>query len=411
MLNQLPSLFFIPVFMCFLLMFFSIPGSIAGLEMSSFLLFCLLVLRELYLKLNRQKSVFVASGFHRYFLLLWLWIIISSYLAGLSSSVVYDSFVSGRFALVFIVVYTAIYMFPDKIRSLSPLFHIHFAWIAVYGTIQAFRAWEFPLGQGALPEIIRVQGFFSNTMTYSYVFGMWFCFFMANLITSRQKNWKSILLWLCCILMGISLIFTLTRGMWIAVLISCGIIALLSKGFKKKLMLAGLGLAMLVMLATPSIRSRVLSSWDLNNTSNSMRVEIWKAHLSVGLDHFWTGTGTGGKAEKLKKYYEKNPGQYNIISHAHNNYIEVFSSNGIIGLILYVGLFLCLTIKSLQIYLAAQNNELKKLALGAFAAQLVFHIGGLTECTFFDYEVVYSLIIICAVLIGVYRSKYLPKAY
>lgn len=416
MIDKVANFFSGLILLFFLLLFFSVPGSIAGLEISNFLLFVASFLVEIFFRIKFKKGFFRKTGVNALLFVLWAWMILGSYVNELSDKVIYDTFVYGRFVLVFVGLVSYFSFCSGKIYRLKPLYHIHFSWIAIFSVIHAFILSNFrDLGFSVIfsEHLVRVHGFFSNTMTYSYVFGVWFCYFLGNLlIQSKSSPWKKLLVF-TVLAIGLSLLFTLTRGVWIAVTVSSLVMLLMAKIKINKRFFAGALLSLVLAISLlPNLRNRFLSIGDLTNQSNSMRLEIWKTHLNIGLENVFWGTGFGGKAEALKAYYAANPSNFNVISHAHNNFIDIFSSMGIVGLFLFLMFFGFLLFKAWHAFRVSEDLSIKRAALGSFGGQLCFHIGGLTECTYLDYEVVYSFIILNAMFIGflIYSKSNLSKS-
>lgn len=69
--------------------------------------------------------------------------------------------------------------------------------------------------------------------------------------------------------------------------------------------------------------------------SSSVRLLIWKGTLSLSLEHFWTGVGTGDIKDELMKFYKKS-GMNTALElklNPHNQFLETFLAIGIFGLL------------------------------------------------------------------------------
>lgn len=330
--------------------------------------------------------------------MLWLWSVLSVHLSGASGNSVYSAFVGGRFVIVLGVLPFAISMVYKRFQNLRPFFHIHFLWISVFAIYQAFtgiylKNWSFQ--REFFEGIYRSKGFFSNTMTFSYVFAIWFAYFLPFIWASKsKKGFRSILLLLCAFLMFCSLVLTQTRGMWIA-LVVVGVFFLYLYGGKNKILksIGMLAALFIVVLVVPTLRERFFSIFNPENLSNSIRLELWSVHWEIIKENWLFGAGGANKIEVLKAYYSTHNLTHNFLGHAHNNLLEITARGGLLGLSLYLAGFGGIFVYQLKMLknLSHQSSVFVKASL---AGQIVFHVGGMTECTFLDYEVVYSLVVV-----------------
>lgn len=111
-------------------------------------------------------------------------------------------------------------------------------------------------------------------------------------------------------------------------------------------------------LAFPSSRQRILETADelrsiekmVNNKQTNHRVFIWQYGWQVCQENLWFGTGTGAADDALniklkdcdadfwngKRTYKLSEKRYNY----HNAFLQHFATNGIIGFLLFCGLFI-----------------------------------------------------------------------
>lgn len=89
-----------------------------------------------------------------------------------------------------------------------------------------------------------------------------------------------------------------------------------------------------------SLRSRLINSFDLTDkASTSTRLEIWRANIQMFLDHPFIGVGYWRNTELLAKY-SANISNEDLKAHAHNQYLQILSTNGIIGLLAYLSIMI-----------------------------------------------------------------------
>ena len=76
-------------------------------------------------------------------------------------------------------------------------------------------------------------------------------------------------------------------------------------------------------------------------SSLGTRFEMWKASLHIIKDKPILGAGESSKNAIKKKLIEENQAPKSILNvHAHNDYLETFSTKGIVGLFLLLGIYL-----------------------------------------------------------------------
>lgn len=378
---------------------FSALGSIAGMELSFFFLAILTVLQI--------KRIFVNGIFKRpifpilsLFILFAINILFSDLLSGASSAFYRENLLASRF-VIDLVVLTAIFscLGYESLKKAYPWFSIHFLWLSLFGVYQGLTGWVLndwdwvnELGQG----IYRTRGFFSNTMTYSYVFAIWMVLYFSLILGNKPKSKKDLVPILAFFFCGLSLLFTQTRGMWIA--LACGVLFIVYQSARKYFFRIAVGTGAffaLLLVTVPGMSQRFMSIFDFQNLSNNIRLELWKIHLSLFLEKPVFGQGFQSKELALSNYYKNNESIHSFMGHAHNNLMQIASSMGLLGLSLYVATFLGVFVFMYK-SLAWLDASKRKVMVGILAAQVVFHIGGLTECTFLDSEVIFSLVIVVA---------------
>lgn len=394
----------------YLLLFFSVPGSIAGMELAFFLLliftvFCSLTGVKFNQSILSNKFWFIGIA------LLAIYGLSSFAHTGNYQDIIIDM---GRmkFILLGYLVNLSFRFVSEEIFRLRYLFYVHLFWVSCFGVFQGYEGyvlknWNWELQN---PNGIRSQGFFSNTMTYSYVFAMWFAYFIGGQSFLKRIRLRNLVLLCSNLVVGFSLVLTYTRGMWLGLIISLGTGALIRyKGKTRILQFFSVSSVLMYLFSlSDEVRKRFVSVFDMNNVSNSIRLELWETHIKIIVDNFLIGVGSNRKISFLSDFYKSYPGEHNFVSHAHNNYLEVFSTTGILGFFVYCLFFGYLFFHTLRIMTSADNIRQKSIAFGGVLAQILFHIGGITECTILDQEIIYSFILIVMLAIGLStKSRFL----
>lgn len=262
----------------------------------------------------------------------------------------------------------------------------------------------------------RANGFFSMPLSYAYSMGM--AGFMiagyAMVVRSRHFRYGLQLSTFAFFMASVAVIISQTRGAWIA-LVGATLPFSLLLGKRTFLKLTGAFTALFISLISFSsdFRDRLTSIWDLDMRSNSLRLEIWQTHWEIFKDHPIIGAGLKNNVNLMHVYYEKLGIANGMITHAHNNFLQMLSGTGILGFLFYVtliGYFLWLSF-DLWKKLPEEAYFYRSLALGGLAAQIYLHIGGLTEANFIDAEVNHMLWVIWAALVAIrYQHKNQPQS-
>lgn len=258
----------------------------------------------------------------------------------------------------------------------------------------------------------RSMAFFTLPLTYGYSFGMIFCLGLAYLLLNHSRLHKplKVLLSLSLLIIGASLITTYTRGVWMGIFPAAFLILFF---YKKKFAAIGLTIALVMgglgLVLSDHLRERVTSFTETDtNRSNLHRIHLWQANWAMFKDHPLLGVGyfqNGG--ERLRSYYHELGIEDYIISHAHNNYLEYLAGTGILGFIAFMIFISWFIYAAYYLWKALPPDKTfeRSLALGALGAQVVLHIGGLTEVNFDDGEVQHLYLIIFASLLVLYRQQ------
>jgi len=189
-----------------------------------------------------------------------------------------------------------------------------------------------PLAVGFYQKAMGI-GFFSPP-TYKRIFatffhpnpyGLYLSFIMIlayTLLHLKQKLWMQAALSALLVLSAMSLIFTYSRGAWIALLAAVAVVAILTRW---RSALAGLGAIVLVVVFAPQVLQRFA---DVAGTARQgsfwWRVDLWKKMVSLVGSHVFFGHGLGS-------FYFFSKGWA-----AHNDYLRLAFETGVTGLALYL---------------------------------------------------------------------------
>ncbi len=235
--------------------------------------------------------------------------------------------------------------------------------MGIYGILQFagidFKFWEGNIGRE------RVMGLFGN-VNYFAEYLILPLSLTIGLILSKNKIYNKIFLFIALIAMGLTLFFTFTRGSYLAMAINIPVMLFLyfksakneqSKTFYKKIILSLLLLATIALstiyIPHPlnkdntilgKLRERVTLESLTSGRSALRRIATWKFTQMMIKDYPLLGSGIGTYAYHTLEYqadFFSKGNNRDIYPHgkavqAHNEYLQLWSELGIIGLILFL---------------------------------------------------------------------------
>jgi len=185
----------------------------------------------------------------------------------------------------------------------------------------------------------------------------------------------------------IALITTFARTLWIGLPI--GLLIWLLWSLPKKLAVRMAGALVLLLGATsqiPIVKGRLLDAFGL-----TPRMYIWTANIDIFKHRPWTGSGWHHNLEMAANYYVVQYGSSVnlLVSHAHNNVLEVLSGTGCIGFLAWA--FWNAVLFSMTFKLSKRPGVYGALGKALFCAWIVFHINGMTQVNFWESKVLHQM--------------------
>lgn len=108
--------------------------------------------------------------------------------------------------------------------------------------------------------------------------------------------------------------------------------------------------------------------------SSKARIKIWKNAITIIKDKPLTGYGIGNYKIAVMKVEAKQRPSFIVSDHAHNDFLEMFSELGIIGLLLYISLYISVVVVGVKIIFSKQTKEPYRL-LALLSLMLLFTYG------------------------------------
>ncbi len=109
-----------------------------------------------------------------------------------------------------------------------------------------------------------------------------------------------------------------------------------------------------------------LSSIALTNDASSYRFKLWEHAADYILKKPIMGCGYGNWKLASIPYEKEYINDLNVPAHAHNDFLEHAAELGLPGGLLYLSLYVCLFVFTLQTLRSAASEELKLISLFSF---------------------------------------------
>lgn len=237
----------------------------------------------------------------------------------------------------------------------------------------------------------------SSTLANATFFGahlalLWPIALAAFLAATRRQ--ERVALGGLLLLMYFCLLATYTRAAWLGLalaLVLCGALwahyrrqaPSLPPGVRPGLVAAALGLIAVTGLVAAtgplSLTGRLASSFT-SDLSNIQRVMTWQAAVTLFRAHPLLGTGAGTfglrSAEALDPNFA-NIGESTLVDHAHNEFLEIASDTGAVGVILFLGVLAAAAGSGLRALRGGASGPGWYLALGLTGGLVAFLIQNL----------------------------------
>lgn len=272
--------------------------------------------------------------------------------------------------------------------------------VAVYGIVQHFTGAD--LGRtllGKPPDLdpfwlghgYRTKGMHPSGITYAHNLLFPLTLATGYVLAGGVPVRRRVLLLAGWMAMVVALVFSVTRGVWLAF----GVVLLLMAALRggRTAIAAGAGLAMLVVLLVgvdPGIRARARSAFDV--PANLGRTQIWQANLDMARERPLLGWGYGNYKAVRQPFYARHP-DADTTAHAHNDFLQMQVDGGLVALTAFVALFAVILARGWRAFraLPTADDPTRSLTLAALLAVVGFLVGGLTQYNFGDAEVVIYL--------------------
>jgi hypothetical protein len=310
---------------------------------------------------------------------------------------------------------------PEEMSRLITLMVTVAAVIAAYGIVQHFTGIDWARSLFGKPpnldpfwfgqqEGFRTKGLHPSGITYAHNL-LFPLIFVSTFLFLPVQQWQSWLLRLVGWgLMVCSLLFSLTRGVWLAYVVVMVLFGILQGKKVVGGVVAGMAvLGLLLLGAGAGVRERAGGVLSLHE--NWGRSQIWLANVEMVKKRPLLGWGYGNYKKFRAPYYQRYP-EADTTAHAHNNYLQIWVDSGLIGLFAFLSLFWVILRNGWQTYCALPltAEPTRNLVLGCGLSVVGFLLGGLTQYNFGDAEVILPLWAVAGVLMRLREWRLVPSA-
>jgi O-antigen ligase len=233
----------------------------------------------------------------------------------------------------------------------------------------------------------RISGPSSHVMTYSGLL-LPLSLMMLVLWWRERKWWQAA----ACALSSFTLLVTFTRSVWLGWLAAALIVALLSRA--RLAFYAAPVLLLFVTFMPLDLFSRLISTFDLEQSSNFDRIRMLEAGVEMIRDRPLLGVGPANVKEAYA-LYRKHDAPRPRPPHLHNNIVQLWAERGILGLAAYLVL-LALFLRECR---RAWRSPQRMWAEIGVAVTVSLFVAGLFEFNFGDTEVFYLLLDLYALVV------------
>jgi O-antigen ligase len=257
------------------------------------------------------------------------------------------------------------------------------ALLAVWGLAQVWQG-----GQG-LDLARRIPGPFSHYQTFAGVLLLCDLLALAALVSGPREPRRTAALAAALVLINLALFANLTRGSWVAVVLSLlFLVALRAPRWLTGVVPLLAVLAVLAVVKAGPVGERVQSIFDLSDESNYDRLTMVYAGGRMMVERPVFGLGPG-VVEHRYPLYRHPTAPNDRRPHLHNSYLQLGAESGLPMLAAYLGLLAAALWLGVRAYRreGGAGGTRADLHLGASAALVAYTVAGLFEDNWTDTEV------------------------
>lgn len=277
----------------------------------------------------------------------------------------------------------------------------------LYSLISYLQGFDLITGR----DNVRITGLVNSSTYHAHGNAFLFVFLVGGIFFSFKKLpkfWKVFSL-ISTFLLGVSILLTFTRGVWLSIFLST-IMILFFIDWKKVLKFTGgtITLFLLLFFLWPKFHDRIVTT--SNSDYNEMRVSLFKVNVQIWKEYPLLGIGFGENIRRNREYWDRpewnKPADY-LTSHAHNQFLNVLATTGIFGFVFFCWFFFFFILKNVKMIQKTnrlQTPERFAILLICLWAQLQFLLACWSDVGF-EYAKIRALILLVWALVIAIEQK------
>ncbi len=278
--------------------------------------------------------------------------------------------------------YTLIYVFSNtKKNYLYQILSWTCTFVCLYGLYQFFtgdihgiKSW---VDQKSFGSLTRIYSTLQNPNVFAGYIVINLCFFISKYLHNEKQGDK--LLAPNIILLSVCLILTYSRGGFLS-LLAAMLVMLAFKREKRLVLYIAVMIAMFYLYNSLGKLNRADIDIIYKDSSNTYRIEIWKAAIQVFLKNPITGLGIGTTWYHLSTYSNK---LFKYVIHAHNIYLQIAAELGLLGLSAFIYFTVSELIHSLKLWFHSKGSSQRYAFLGFICSTTAILAHGMFDAVIF----------------------------
>lgn len=271
------------------------------------------------------------------------------------------------------------------------MFEIFGLFAALYGLFQYFV-----LSQRDLEH--RITGPAAHVMTLSGLLLPAALIFLVLWIHDHRNLWLAS----GTLVVTLALLLTFTRSAWLGWVVGVAVLLILKR--PRALAYAVPLLVLFITFMPLPLFSRMVSSFDLQQSSNLDRIRMAQAGIEIIKDYPLLGVGPANIKEVYPLYRRHDAPRFRI-PHLHNNILQLWAERGIVALAAYVAF----NVLFLRHCARAWRGAESRFAEVGVAVAVGLAAAGMFEFNFGDTEVFWALLDVCALVVAWTERPLLPN--
>lgn len=279
--------------------------------------------------------------------------------------------------------------------------------VVIYGFMQAF------LGIGLTSEQIvwtdgamfpglktRVFSTWQNPNLLGGYFDLMLGLMAGMFLMIKHKMVRIVIAILFC-LTAFCLTLTYARGACLSIAVVIFVYSIL---YNRKVLLALIALAVILLLSDATLVDRMTSIFTKMDTSSEMRLAFWESTIAMILDHPLLGIGWGSYFMVYPNYDYYMQGNFIKIVHAHNMYLNFMAEIGLFGFVSYMVCFFGVIYKAFKAQVMKLDSLIKAMLLGIGLGLSALAINGLTDYVMFNTELSMLVWLFSGIVVSGYKN-------